>query len=52
MYPNLPPFSDKIEWIEGVGDPDWTDYHLIVDGKRYGAKHKSYEDWLRFYQTY
>ncbi|MDJ0731528.1 MAG: hypothetical protein QNJ33_16215 [Crocosphaera sp.] len=32
-----------------ISSPDWNNYHLIVDGKRYEAKHKSYEDWLRFY---
>ncbi|MGB5595810.1 MAG: hypothetical protein WBM62_17485 [Crocosphaera sp.] len=40
----------KYPWL--LFHPNWNDYHLIVDGKRYEAKHKSYEDWLRFYQNY
>jgi hypothetical protein len=49
MYPNLPSFSQKIQWIDG--QCEWEDYHLIVEGNRYEAKHKSSEDWLDFYQT-
>ena len=47
IYPNLPTFSQKIQWIDG--NCEWKDYHLIVEGKRYEAKHNSYEDWLNFY---
>ncbi len=52
LYPHLPQFSDKIKWVEGVGEAEWNDYHLIVDRKRYEAKHKSYEDWLQFYYNH
>lgn len=51
LYPDLPKFSHKIEWLKGKGKADWNDYHLIVEGKRYEVNHKSYEDWLSFYQS-
>ncbi|NCR26756.1 MAG: hypothetical protein GPJ25_10210 [Microcystis aeruginosa LE13-04] len=51
LYPSLPNFSHKIKWVKGEGKADWNDYHLIVEGKRYEANYKSYEDWLSFYQS-
>ena len=35
LYPDLPRFSNKIEWVKGEGEANWNDYHLIVDEKRY-----------------
>jgi hypothetical protein len=49
IYPTLPIFSQKIQWVDG--DCEWEDYHLIVEGKRYEIKHKSPEDWRNHYQT-
>ena len=47
LHELYPVKSNKISW-SGNG-ANWDDYHLVIFGKRYERKHKTYEDWLNFY---
>lgn len=41
----------KLEKPEYRGMADWSDWRLIVNGKSYEGKFKSFEDWKTFYGT-
>jgi len=44
--------SSELQRKQEVGQmqQDWSEWYLLLDGKRYYSKFKSYEDWLNYYK--